>query len=66
MSNYGRVDFRIDQDGVPYIFDVSTMPYTIKHSSFAFAFQKIGLEYKDIYSSIITATISNQTNKFIT
>ncbi|MCR5012732.1 MAG: ATP-grasp domain-containing protein [Lachnospiraceae bacterium] len=66
MGNYGRIDFRIDQNGVPYIFDVSTMPYTIKHSSFAFAFQKIGLEYSDIYSSIITATISNQTNKFIT
>ncbi len=63
MCNYGRIDFRINQSGLPYIFDVSTMPYTIKHSSFAFSFQKIGLEYSDIYSSIITAAISNRSNK---
>lgn len=63
MCNYGRIDFRINQNGIPYIFDVSTTPYTIKHSSFAFAFKKIGLEYSDIYSGIITAAISNQSNK---
>lgn len=63
MRNYGRIDFRINQNNEPYIFDVSTMPYTIKHSSFAFAFKKIGLNYCDIYSSIITAAISNNSGK---
>ena len=36
MDVYGRIDFRIAPDGIPYIFDVSTMPYTTKHSSFDF------------------------------
>lgn len=59
MRNYGRIDFRINTDGIPFVFDVSTMPYTIKHSSFAFAFNKLGLKYSDIYSCIIAAAISH-------
>lgn len=57
MDVYGRVDFRINQNGEPFIFDVSTTPYTVKHSSFAFAFKKMGLEYFDIYSAIISAAL---------
>ena len=60
MRNYGRIDFRINKDGIPYIFDVSTMPYTIKHSSVAFAFHKLELSYGDIYSTIITSAITNK------
>lgn len=57
MDVYGRIDFRIAPDGTPYIFDVSTMPYTTKHSSFAFAFERLGLLYSDIYQAIISAAI---------
>lgn len=57
MDVYGRVDFRINPNGVPYVFDISTMPYTTKHSSFAFAFERLGLVYSDIYQAIISAAI---------
>lgn len=65
MEIYGRIDFRIAQDGTPYIFDVSTTPYTIKHSSFAYAFELLGLDYPSVYEAIIVAahTRNNSSNR---
>ncbi len=57
MDVYGRIDFRISQNGQPFIFDVSTTPYTTKHSSFAYAFELMGFEYHDIYCAIISAAL---------
>ena len=57
MEVYGRIDFRIDANGNPYITDVSTTPYTIRHSSFAFAFEQINVQYNKIYESIISSAI---------
>ena len=57
MNVYGRVDFRINSNGKPYIFDISTTPYTTRHSSFAFDFEQLQLQYCDIYNAIITAAI---------
>lgn len=42
MDVYGRIDFRITPNGQPFIFDVSTTPYTTRHSSFAYAFKQLG------------------------
>ena len=60
MNVYGRIDFRISPDGTPYIFDVSTTPYTTHHSSFAFDFDQMNLKYSDIYNAIITAAVHKQ------
>lgn len=57
MNVYGRIDFRINSYGKPYIFDVSTTPYTTRHSSFAFAFDQMQFQYSDIYHAIITAAV---------
>lgn len=53
MTNYGRVDFRIDTNGNYYITDISTHPYLINHSAFAFAFREMNFDYKDIFACII-------------
>lgn len=58
MDVYGRIDFRISPQYEPYVFDVSTTPYTIKHSSFAFAFSEMNLPYSKIYETIISAALS--------
>lgn len=60
MDVYGRIDFRINSQGIPYIFDVSTMPYTIKHSSFAYDFYQLGYSYSDIYQAIISAALQRK------
>lgn len=57
LRHYGRVDFRVDRDGNPYIIDVSTTPYITKHSSFAYEFERLGLEYHDIFSAIISSAL---------
>ena len=57
MDVYGRIDFRITQNGQPFIFDVSTTPYTTRHSSFAYAFEQLGFEYCDIYRAVISAAL---------
>ena len=60
MDVYGRIDFRITQNGEPFIFDVSTTPYTTKHSSFAYAFELLGFEYCDIYRAIISSALMRE------
>lgn len=57
MDVYGRIDFRITQEGEPFIFDVSTTPYTTRHSSFAYAFEQLGLDYCDIYRAIVSSAL---------
>lgn len=57
MEVYGRIDFRINAYGEPFVIDVSTTPYTTKHSSFWFAFERLGLQYSEIYNTIIIASI---------
>ena len=60
MDVYGRIDFRITPNGQPFIFDVSTTPYTTRHSSFAFAFNQLGFEYCDIYRAVISAALMRE------
>lgn len=56
LQNYGRIDFRIDNFGTPYLIDIASTPYTTKHSSFAFAFENLGIPYNEIYSTIVGIT----------
>lgn len=54
LTNYGRIDFRIDHQGTPYLIDIATSPYTTKHSSFAYSFERLKIAYEDIYATIIS------------
>lgn len=59
IKDYARLDFRIKGDQ-PYLIDIAGTPYTIKHSSIAYLFEKImHLEYSDIYKVIMACCISN-------
>ena len=65
MNNYARVDFRVNRNGKFFVTDISTHPFLIRHSAFAFAFEKIGLEYKDIFAYLIDSRFpasNTQTN----
>lgn len=57
MDIYGRIDFRINEKGEAFVFDVSSTPYITKHSSFDFAFHKEKLEYFDIFDIILKLTM---------
>lgn len=53
INGYGRVDFRINAKGEAFVIDISTHPFIMEHSSFAFAMSKLGYNYSDIFKCII-------------
>ena len=58
VKDYARFDFRV-RNAKPYLFDIAGTPYTIRHSSVAYLFDKYGLKYEDIYKVIVTCMLSN-------
>jgi D-alanine-D-alanine ligase len=55
MTAIGRVDFRIDAQGRCTITDVATTPHLVQHSSFAFAFQRLGFSHADVLGAVVGA-----------
>jgi len=58
LENYGRFDFRIDTEGLFYITDISTHPFLIKHSAFAYMFSILDLKYEDIFLLLINLALN--------
>lgn len=58
IKDYARFDFRI-QNKTPYLIDIAGTPYTTHHSSIAYLFDQYGLQYEDIYKTIVTCMLSN-------
>lgn len=46
ISGYARVDYRIADNGSYYVTDIATTPYTTRHSSFSYAMNILGIEYR--------------------
>ncbi|MGG5341904.1 ATP-grasp domain-containing protein [Enterococcus sp. AZ192] len=61
FSSYSRVDFRRDLAGNLYVIDISTHPYIIGHSSFAFIFQNLGYTYNELFAFIIGRSLVDDT-----
>ena len=57
INTYGRIDFRIDKNKNIYVFDIATMPYTTKHSSFSYNFNNYNLSLSDIHKLIILSSL---------
>lgn len=53
ISQYGRIDFRVDATGRAFLIDVAATPYTTKHSSFAYIFEQMNIPYNKIYATIV-------------
>jgi D-alanine-D-alanine ligase len=41
FNGIGRVDFRIDQEGRPFVIDIATNPHLVEHSSVAFSLDRV-------------------------
>ena len=57
LTGYGRIDFRVDLNGNFYLIDISTHPFIMEHSSFAFALNKMGVPYSDLFKCIIECSL---------
>ena len=53
MLGIGRIDFRIDGDGMFSVTDVSTTPHLVRHSSFAYAFERAGQTHSDLLATVV-------------
>ncbi|ABR49863.1 D-alanine--D-alanine ligase domain protein [Alkaliphilus metalliredigens QYMF] len=51
-----RVDFRLDQEGNPYILEVNSMASLGKSGSFVYAAEKMGLDYVALVNRLIDVT----------
>lgn len=51
----GRVDFRVDQNGNPFVLEINPLPALIDTDAFAIAAAHIGISYKDMIEKILTA-----------
>jgi len=57
MKKYGRIDFKLDENGQPYIIDIATLPYITDNSSFHHAFQEIGEDYTSVFKALLTTAL---------
>ncbi len=53
LSGYARVDFRIDEDGNPWILEINQNPCISPDSGFMAAATKAGLDYKEVVRKIV-------------
>lgn len=61
ISGYGRIDYRVNKKNEYYAIDIATMPYTIKHSSFAYWFNEKNYVYNDLYKVLVMSIIHKYT-----
>ena len=54
----GRIDYRIDNMGSPYVTDIATNPHITKSMTFYYEYQELGLTYADVLDTLIGLTLS--------
>jgi D-alanine-D-alanine ligase len=55
IRDYGRIDFRVGNDGTPFFLEASTHPHIQTHSSFYVLARERGLRYPDMLDEIVSA-----------
>jgi D-alanine-D-alanine ligase len=58
LKGYIRVDFRVNKNNDFFVFDINSFPHIVKHSSFAYSFEKCEIDHNLILPSLIGNTIS--------
>lgn len=64
LNHYGRFDFRVTPDGSFYITDISTHPFLIKHSAFAYMFSTLKFNYEDIFLLLVKLILNDEGEKY--
>jgi D-alanine-D-alanine ligase len=56
IRDYGRIDFRVADDGTPYFIEASVQPHIAQHSSFFASVQVRGTSYPDMLDELLAVT----------
>lgn len=55
LSGYGRVDFRVDESGHPYVVDINPNPDFSRGAGFHLAGERAGYTYEDLVEIVVRA-----------
>jgi D-alanine-D-alanine ligase len=60
LRGYARVDFRVDEQGRPWVLEINTNPCISPDSGFVAASEKAGLSYPEVVERIIADTLGRK------
>lgn len=60
LKGYVRVDFRVDENGNPWVLEINTNPCIAPDSGFVAATQKAGINFEEVLSRIISDAINTK------
>jgi D-alanine-D-alanine ligase len=61
LAGYGRVDFRVDAMGKPWVIDVNTNPCITPDAGFAVTASQAGISYPQVIERIVAAALPHPT-----
>jgi D-alanine-D-alanine ligase len=57
FQGLSRIDFRMNDEGEPFVIDVSSTPHLTPNNSIAFLYSHAGLKYRDIFNTLVGLAI---------
>ena len=60
LRGYARVDFRVDEQGKPFVLEINANPCISPDSGFTAAAEKAGIEYTELIGRILADTLGEQ------
>jgi D-alanine-D-alanine ligase len=57
FQGLSRIDFRMNDEGEPFVIDVSSTPHLTPNNSVAFVYSRAGFRYRDIFSTLVGLAI---------
>jgi D-alanine-D-alanine ligase len=61
--DFGRVDFRVDQDGKPYVLEINPLPSLSTEDVFKLVAEAVGITYEDIIGLILKSALERNNIK---
>jgi len=58
LRDYGRIDFRVADDGTPWFIEADTLPHIQRHSSFYMLARRRGLAYHQMLDELIAVALN--------
>ena len=58
LNGYARVDFRVDEDGLPWVLEINTNPCIAPDAGFAAALERAGISYKQAVEAIVHTALA--------
>lgn len=65
LSGYARLDYRINEEGEPYLLEANPNPQIAKDEDFAFSAKHIGMDYPELIERLIQFGINYAPDRMV-